>query len=77
MRVHGVLDGEFVQAEHVGHGLHLVLVGFVQADPDERFLALAFEVVHLVQRGGVGVLAGQPLAVDVDAAVDHGPRHGT
>ena len=76
MRVHGVLDGQLVQAEHVGHGLHLVLVGFVQADPDERFLALAFEFVHLVQRGGVGVLAGQPLAVDVDAAVDHGPRHG-
>ena len=76
MGVHGVLDGQLVQAEHVGHGLHLVLVGFVQADPDERLLAFAFEFVDLVQRGGVGVLAGQPLAIDVDAAVDHGPGHG-
>ena len=40
MRVHGVLDGQLVQAENVGDGLHLVLVGFVQADPDEGFLAL-------------------------------------
>ena len=74
--VHGVLDGQFVQAEHVGDGLHLVFVGFVQADPDEGFLALGFELVHLVQRRGVGVLAGQPVAVDVDAAVDHRPRDG-
>ncbi len=62
MRVHGVLDGQLVQAEHVGHRLHLVLVGFMQADPDERVLAFAFQLVHLVQRGGVGVLAGQALA---------------
>ena len=74
--VHRVLDGQFVQSEHVGDGLHLVLVGFVQADPHEGVLALGFELVHLVQRRGVGVLAGQPLAVDVDAAVDHRPRDG-
>ena len=42
MGVHRVLDGQLVQAEHVGDGLHLVLVGFVQADPDERLLTLAF-----------------------------------
>ena len=76
MRVHRVLDGQFVQAEHVGHGLHLMVVGFVQADPDERFLALPFQLVHLVQRGGMGVLSGRPLAVDIDAAVDHGARDG-
>ena len=76
MGVHRVLDGQFVQAEHVGDGLHLVLVGLVQADPHEGVLALRFQLMHLVQRRGVGVLAGQPLAVDVDAAVDHGPRDG-
>ena len=76
MGVHRVLDGQFVQAEHVADGLHLVFVGFVQADPHERVPALGFEFVHLVQRSGVGVLAGQPLAVDVDGAVDHGPRDG-
>ena len=41
MGVHGVLDGQLVQAEHVGDGLHLVFVGFVQADPDECLLAVA------------------------------------
>ena len=35
MGVHSVLDGQLVQAEDVGHGLHLVFVGFVQADPHE------------------------------------------
>jgi hypothetical protein len=52
-----------------------VFVGFVQADPDEGLVALAFQVVHLVQSGGVRVLAGQSVAVHVDAAVDHGPRN--
>ena len=42
--VHGVLDGQRVQAENLGHRLHLVLVGFVQADPDERLLAAGFRV---------------------------------
>ena len=74
--VHRVLDGQFVQAEHVGDGLHLVFVGFVQPDPHEGFLALGLELVHLVERRGVGVLAGQPLAVEVDAAVDHRPCDG-
>ena len=76
MSVHRVLDGQFVKAEHVGDGLHLVLVGLVQADPHEGFLALFFEFAHLVQGGGVGVLAGQPTSVGVDAAVDHRPRDG-
>ncbi len=76
MGVHGVLDGQLVQAEHVGHGLHLMGVGFVQADPDERVLAAPFEFVHLVQRRGVGVLAGQPGPFAVDAAIDHGPCDG-
>ena len=60
MGVHRVLDGQLVQAEHVGDGLHLVFVGFVQADPHEGFLALCLEFAHLVEGGGVGVLAGQP-----------------
>ena len=76
MGVHGVLDGQLVQAEHVGHGLHLMGVGFVQADPDERVLAGLFEFVHLVQRRGVGVLAGQPGPFAVDAAIDHRPCDG-
>ncbi len=73
MGVHGVLDGQLVQAEHVGDGLHLMGVGFVQADPDECLLARRFEIVHLVQRRGVGVLAGQPGALAVDGAIHHGP----
>ena len=76
--VHRVLDGEFVQAEHVGDGLHLVFVGFVQTDPDEGAVTPSrLEFADLGQRGGVGVLAGQSLAVGVDAAVDHRPcdRH--
>jgi hypothetical protein len=73
---HGIFDGKFVQAEHVGHGLHLVLVGFVQADPDEGVLAVGLEFVDLVQRRGVGVFAGQPVTVGIDAAVHHGARDG-
>ncbi len=76
MRVHRVLDGQLVQAEHIADGLHLMFVGFVKADPHERVPALGLELMHLVQRRGVGVLAGKPLAVDVDAAVDHRPRDG-
>ena len=38
--MHRVLDGEFVQTEDVGHRLHLVVVGFVQADPHEALLAV-------------------------------------
>ncbi len=74
--MHGGFDGKFVQTEHVGHRLHLVPVGFVQADPDERVLALMLEVVDLVQRRGVGVLAGKPFTVEIDAAVHHGARDG-
>ena len=76
MRVHRILDGQLVQAEHIADGLHLMFVGFVKADPHERVPALGLEFVHLVQRCGVGVLAGKPLAVDVDGAVDHRPRDG-
>ena len=57
MGVHRVLDGQLVQTEHLGHGLHLMLVGFVQADPDECAAAGGLDLVHLVQRGRVGVLA--------------------
>ncbi len=74
--MHRVLDGEFMQTEHIADGLHLVLVWLVQTDPHERVLALGFELMHLVQRCGVGVLTRQPLAVDVDRAVDHRPRDG-
>ncbi len=74
--VHGVLDCQLMKAEHIADGLHLMLVGLVQADPDERDLALGFELMNLVQRRGMGVLARQPLAVDVDGAVDHRPRDG-
>lgn len=58
MCVHRVLDRKPVQAEHVTDRLHLVLVGLVQPDPDERVPAFTFELAHLVQRRGVGVLAG-------------------
>ena len=75
--VHRVLDGQFVQSEHVADGLHLVFIGFVQSNPHEGVPAIGFELAHLVQRRGVRVLARQPLAVDVDGAVDHRPcdRH--
>jgi hypothetical protein len=76
VRVHRILDGQFVQAEHIGDGLHLVLVGLVQTDPHERVLAVGLEFMDLVQRSGMGVLAGKPLAVHINTAVDHGPRDG-
>ena len=76
MRMDRVLDRQLVQPEHIGDRLHLVLVGFVQADPDEGLLALVLEFPRLRQRAGVSVFAGQPLTVDVDAAVDHGTRDG-
>ncbi len=73
MRVHRVFDRQRVQTEHLGHRLHLMLVGFVQSDPDERRLPFGLEFVHLVQCRGVGVLARQSGAVDIDGAVDHRP----
>ena len=47
---HGVLDGERVQAEHVGHLVELGGVGLVQADPDEvaRLGRLVGEVGEVV-----------------------------
>ena len=39
-------------------------------------VSVAIEFVNFVQRGGVGVFAWRALTVDVDTAVDHGPRHG-
>ena len=74
--VHGVLDGQRVQAENLGHRLHLVVVGFVQADPDEGRLAACFEFADLRQGRRVRVLAGQPGSIDVDGAVDHRPGDG-
>ncbi len=75
--VHGIFDGQRVQAEHLGHRLHLMFVGFVQPDPDERLLAAGLQFADLFfQRGRVGVLAGQPVAVDIDGAVDHRPCDG-
>ena len=77
VRVHGVLDGQFVQPEHIGHRRHLVLVGFVQPDPHEGVVvALGLDLANLGQCGGMGELAGQPDPVDVDTAVDHRPRDG-
>ncbi len=76
MGVHGIFDRQRVQAEHVGDGLHLMFVGTVQADPGECLLARRLEFVHLVQRRGVGVLAGQAGAFAVDGAIHHGPRNG-
>ena len=80
--VHGVLDRQGVQPEHIGHFLHVGLVWLVQPDPDERLLVRRllrhlllhqFDLAHLAQRRRVGVVtAGQPLAIDVHAAVDEG-----
>lgn len=75
MGVHRVFDGELVQPEHVGDGLHLAVVGLVQPDPDEGPDVGELEFPDLGQCGGVGVLAWQARAVGVDAAVDHRPRH--
>ncbi|CKO73730.1 Uncharacterised protein [Mycobacterium tuberculosis] len=61
-----------MQPENVCYVLHLVFIGLVQPDPDERLLPGQFDLAHLAQRGGVGVLAGQSLAADVDTAVDQG-----
>ena len=36
-----VLDGELVQIEDAGDVLQVVWAGFVQAEPDERVVALA------------------------------------
>ena len=74
--VHGVFDREFVQPEDDGDGLHLVFVGFVKTYPHEGGDAVLLEFLHLGQGGGVGVLAGQPAAVGIDATVDHRPRDG-
>ena len=74
--VHRVLDGQRVQAENLCHRLHLVLVGLMKTDPDEGGLAAGFEFAGLGQGRRVGVLAGQPGAVDVDGAVDHRARDG-
>ncbi len=70
MGAHRVFHGQRVQAENVGHLLHLGLAGFAQAHPDEAFVPLRFDLAHLVQGGGVTDLAGQPVAVGVDGAVD-------
>ena len=66
-----------MKSENLCHRLHLVLVGFVQPDPDERGLSLVAHLPHLRERIGVGEPAGQPRPVDVDRAVDHraGDRH--
>ena len=64
---HGVLDGELVQPELVGQRRELASVRPVEPDPRDR----------AVVRGELGVRVGQrrrradPLARDVDGAVDH------
>ena len=72
MGMDGILDGQRVQAEHLGDRFHLMLVRFVQTDPDEGLLPAGLQFVHPVQRGGVGVLARLPGAVDIDRAVHGG-----
>ncbi len=73
MSVHNVLDRQGVQPEHVCDLLHVGFVGFMQPDPDECLVPDQFDFAHLVPRRGVGgVFAGQPLAFEVDAAVDQG-----
>jgi len=67
MGVHGVLDGQLVQPEHIGDRLHLVVVWPLQADPHEGSVACLLQFAHLRQCGGVSVLARQSLPVDVDA----------
>ena len=75
MGVHRILHGQRMQSVRLGDRLHLVGIGLVQADPDERLLAGGLEVVHCVQGGAVGELSGQPKALGVHRAVHHGPRH--
>ena len=76
MRVHRILDRQFVQAEDVRDRLHLVFVGFVQPDPHVGRDAGLLQLVHLLQGGAVGVFAGQSHALGVDGAVDHRARDG-
>jgi len=66
-----------VQAEHVGDRLHLVVIGFVQPDPDERLPAMLANFTDLGERRGMWLFTWRPAAVDVDAAVDHRLRNGT
>ena len=70
MGVHGVLHGQRVQPEDVCDILHLSLVGLVQPDPDERLLSGLPDLADLGQRVCERVLAGQPLAVYVETAID-------
>lgn len=72
VRVHGVLDDQLVQPESLCDALHLAVVGRVQSEPDKTLSALA----DLPQRLGVGVLARQAYAVDVDGAVDDRAGYG-
>ncbi len=67
VRVHGVLDGERVQAEQLGEPGELLLRRFVQADPDEPVARLADPPQRLLDLGAA-VLPG---TVHVDHAVDH------
>ncbi|GAC1401809.1 MAG: hypothetical protein NVS4B6_18770 [Mycobacterium sp.] len=76
MGVYGVLDRQFVQAEHVGTACIWCSSGSCSPIQTNALLALAFEFADVVQRCGVGVLAGRTLTVDVYAAVHHRPRHG-
>ena len=70
MCAHGVLDGQRVHPENVRHFLHLVVVRFAQADPDERIVPEHFDLAHFVQGRGVAEFPGQPVAFGVDGAVD-------
>lgn len=70
--VHRILDRQRMQSEKIGDGLHLIVVRFVQADPDERLLSgvLEFANPRECRYGGEG--AGKPCAVRIDRTIDDG-----
>jgi hypothetical protein len=51
------------------------MIGLMKSDPDERLPTRRLQFVNLVQRGGEGVLAGEPTAVGIDRSIDHGLRN--
>ncbi len=73
MGVHRVLDGQRVDVENLRHRMHLVFIGFVQADPDVGLAAGLLQFPCPADRRGVGEMTRQALAVHVDRAVDHRP----
>jgi hypothetical protein len=68
MSVYGIVDGEWMQAEELSKITHLALVGLIQPDPDEA----STELMYLSLRRPWTARPGQPVAVEIHAAVHQG-----